>query len=125
MAELNKGTVQEQTPSGPFFCEQCTARFALAGDCPHCPEEPLLDLRDEDVRHMLINFDQARMRKRMGIYGAISGAVTFPVFFFLLEFIGLWLDLALWILMAAGLSTLLMTMLPPKRKCPKRSEMPA
>lgn len=62
-----------------YICEACGRRYPQAGDCLDHPEEPLQDLADEDVRLMLEDFDSARMRKRLGIYGAISAALLSPI----------------------------------------------
>jgi hypothetical protein len=48
--------------SDRYICEACGRRYAEAGDCQDHPDEPLLDLANEDVRIMLDDFDSSRRR---------------------------------------------------------------
>lgn len=64
-----------------FFCENCCTQYETPGDCAKCPEEPLLDLRDEDVLQMLQDFDDRRNRKKMGMFTLIFGVVFLPVLY--------------------------------------------
>ena len=65
-------------PTGHFICEQCEERYDDPGDCVDCTEEALLDLRDEDVLHLLDTFDERRFRRRVAIYSLISAVVVLP-----------------------------------------------
>jgi len=58
-----------------FYCERCSHRQDLAGDCPHCEDEPLLDIEDPDVRLMLREMDAADIRRRNYSIGAVAAVV--------------------------------------------------
>lgn len=65
---------------GRFYCERCSLRQELTGDCPRCEDEPLLDLEDGDVRLMLREMDSAEIRRRNYSIGAASAVIgIFPV----------------------------------------------
>ena len=49
------------------------------GDCPACPEEPLLDLYDEEVVHMLQAFDEQAWRQRMAQVTGVCAVLCSPV----------------------------------------------
>lgn len=63
---------------GDFACGTCAARFASNGTCTTCRDEPLLDLRDGDVRLMLVDDDDRRVqgRQRTLLVGAIPFGVA-------------------------------------------------
>lgn len=49
----------------PFYvCPGCASRFDEPGECPRCPDEPLLDIRDKQVRFLLRDIDTRRRDKR-------------------------------------------------------------
>jgi hypothetical protein len=47
-----------------WVCMDCGSRAAADGACPACSSSPLLDLRKENVRDMLIEDDQRRSSAR-------------------------------------------------------------
>lgn len=102
---------------GPWFCEQCTARYPGPGDCAQCPEEPLLDLRNEDVLIMLDEFDHRRWRTRAAIYTVIVGILFLP-FFALIGWVKLRWIFIVYGLATAGVSSALISALPPKKRRP-------
>ena len=61
---------------GRFYCERCSLRQEHGGDCPQCPDEPLLDLDDGDVQLMLREMDSAEIRKRNYLIGGVAAVVA-------------------------------------------------
>ncbi|MCA9557774.1 MAG: hypothetical protein H6704_17530 [Myxococcales bacterium] len=63
---------------GDFACGTCSARYAAVGTCTTCRDEPLLDLRDGDIRLMLVEDDDRRVlgRQRTLLVGAIPFGVA-------------------------------------------------
>jgi len=55
----------------PFICSLCGARSAGPGDCSTHSEEPLVDLRDQEVRLMLDKADWRRQRRRQVLLGLL------------------------------------------------------
>lgn len=49
-----------------FVCPECVRRFDASGDCPDCPDEPLLDIRVKQVRFLLRDIDANERGKREG-----------------------------------------------------------
>ena len=86
-----------------FYCEVCSHRSDLGGDCPSCEDEVLLDLSDPDVRMMLQEMDAAAIRKRslhLGAGAAIAAVLPALVF-------GIWVQdgrgiILVWLLLAIG-----------------------
>jgi len=109
------------TPEGRYFCESCTARYDEVGDCPSCPEEPLLDLLDEDVLLMLRSFDDERWRKRMGVYTGISAVVCIPALILAAPFKHF--ALPAYGFVAMGMAGALMASFPPQRKTPDMGQV--
>lgn len=112
-------------PSGAFFCESCTRRYAAKGDCPKCPGEPLLDLRNEDVIHMLQEFDSARWRKRAAIYSVIAGVPGLVLGVLGCGAVGWVVSLGLGLTITLAGSAALMAIAPPKKRCPPANRLPA
>lgn len=48
----------------PFICMDCGKQAADGGRCTGCGEDPLLDLRDPEVRMALMDDDERRLQKR-------------------------------------------------------------
>ena len=71
----------------------CAARNTAPGNCTHCGEGPLLDLRDSLVRTTLRQQDleagRKKIQKLMGAAGALGAFIGFPLVLFLGEFVGL------------------------------------
>ena len=65
-------------PYGRYFCEACLSRYHEEGDCPSCPEEPLLDLWNPEVMEMLRKFDELAWRERMGQVTAVCAVICSP-----------------------------------------------
>lgn len=110
----------EKDDRGRFFCEECTQRYGGPGDCADCEGEPLLDLANEEVRRLIIDFDEARWRRQATKWGLVSLVVTSP----LLVVLGLILahfGVGLAVLCALGLSSYLMSAFPPAKKMPDMS----
>ena len=79
---LQRGAAAPQANvQGRWFCTRCKGRFDGPGDCPRCPEEPLLDLADDEIRLMLHEQDAAAKRKRYGLCLGIAAVLGVPVFF--------------------------------------------
>ena len=118
--------------NGPYFCEECGARYGGPGDCSKCPGEPLLDLRDPDVIHLINSFDDARWQRRIGLFTALSAFIVVPVV------LGLNLMLVLTTGVAAGLVPMflggaalmavisggLMAAFPPSKRLPSNLPTP-
>ena len=103
-----------QNPEGRYFCERCTHRYDDVGDCPSCPEEPLLDLIDEDVLLMLRSFDDERWRRRMGVCTMVAAAVCLPLLLIPLRKITFFLYGGA----TTGLAGVFVKMYPPAQKTP-------
>jgi hypothetical protein len=108
-------------PDGRFFCEHCLGRFNTGGDCPACPDEPLLDLGDEAVREMLISFDEKARNKRYGLLLIISAVLATPVYYFVSFYSGMLGGIAAAALFAAGLVFVLSRVFRAKKKLPDLS----
>ncbi len=107
---------QTPNPQGQYFCEQCEARYDESGDCAKCPEEPLLNLLDEDVLLMLQQFDDARWQKRAGLLTMLSGVICAPLL--LLVLFVKKIGFVIYGAAMLGLSGAMIKMFPPKRKTP-------
>lgn len=103
-------------PDGRYFCESCERRYNAPGDCTHCPEEPLLDLLDEDVLLMLEKWDDDRWQKRLMQFTLLAGVVCSPLAFAALAWTKL--ILAVYVAAVSGASITLIKLFPPPRKCP-------
>lgn len=62
-----------------YHCANCHHRAPAPGNCPHCPEEPLLDLADPEVRLMLDQADDATKYRHAGKLIALSAAIGIPL----------------------------------------------
>ncbi len=118
-----------EDPHGRFICEACGRRFAGAGDCPACPDEPLLDLADEDVVLMIESFDAAAQRRRYFLCFLGAAVVAVPVGLVLVVLgasTGVRSLAKLAFLAGAGiligLTTLLAFLFPARRKLPRGFE---
>lgn len=91
-----------------FYCESCSYRAEVGGDCPNCPDEVLLDLADPDVLLMLQEMDAAAIRRRsvtLGGVGAVAAALPALAF-------GVWVQdgrgmVVVWVVLALGLGLVL------------------
>jgi len=110
-----------QNPQGQYFCEQCEGRYDQKGDCPKCPEEPLLNLLDEDVLLMLKQFDDARWQKRVGLLTGISGVICLPLLALVL--FGGKFGFIVYGAAMMGLSGVLVAIFPAKRKTPDMGQL--
>jgi hypothetical protein len=70
-----------ETPDGRWFCERCGRRYPATGDCPHCDQEPLLDLASDHVRLALQEDLDRRKRHRFSTFVGLGIVVGVPVFF--------------------------------------------
>lgn len=71
---------QRSKPQHRFFCERCLRQYEENhGDCPSCPEEPLLDLADPEVVRMLQKFDEQAWRTRLGQVTAVCSLLCSPL----------------------------------------------
>lgn len=113
---------QVPNPDGQYFCEQCCRRYDAAGDCPKCPDEPLLDLLNEDVLLMLAEFDRQRWARRVGLLTGTSAVLLSPLFFigFLL---GGFIGAIPWAVGVAASSAALMRLFPPDQKTPDLGQL--
>lgn len=109
---------QQEVPAGRWFCEQCQRRYAEPGDCSHCPEEPLLDLHDEDTRLIIEEMDSRRRRKRHALLGFIALIVCSPVFL-LGSIVSSKLGFVGWIFATGGLTGLLWKFFSTQDRLPK------
>lgn len=62
-----------------YHCALCHHRAAAPGSCPHCPDEPLLDLADAEVRLMLEQADDATKYRHAGKVIGLSAAAGVPL----------------------------------------------
>ncbi len=104
-------------PNGRWFCERCQARYAVPGDCASCPDEPLLDLHDEDTRIAIEEMDSSRRRKRHGILGLVALAACFPLVL-LVGIISTKLGVLAWIGATTVLTGVLWKLFPTKNRLP-------
>ena len=105
-------------PDGRLFCEHCLGRFNTGGDCPACPEEPLLDPGDPEVREILTSFDEKARNKRYGLLLIISAVLATPVYYPVSFHSGMLGGMAAAALFAAGLVFVLGGVFRAKRKLP-------
>jgi hypothetical protein len=101
------------------MCEECTRRYERGGMCDDCPDEPLLDLADEDVRLMIDEFDDRRFWKRSTIWTFLSLALVSPFGIAAWNYMGTKIGVAVWGLLTGGLSTFLIKRFPPEPKLPE------
>ena len=106
------------TPDGRWFCETCESRYDGPGDCIRCPEEPLLDLHDEDTRLTIEEMDAGRRRKRHALLGLASLAVCFPLVI-LVGFISTKLGVLAWVGATGALTGVLWKAFPTKDRLPE------
>lgn len=104
-----------ENPEGRYYCEICRRRYDDPGDCPRCPEEPLLDLGDEDVRLMLQENDLASRNRRFATIFMVSALVVAPFGVVLWIYISACLAIPLCAL-GVFLSTTVLTLVFPARK---------
>jgi hypothetical protein len=62
-----------------YHCAVCHHRAPAPGTCPRCPEEPLLDLADPEVRIMLEQQDDAHKWRHAGKVIGISAGAAVPL----------------------------------------------
>lgn len=62
-----------------YHCAVCHHRASQPGSCPNCPEEPLLDLADSEVRLMLEQQDDAQKWRHAGKVIGISAGAAVPL----------------------------------------------
>ncbi|HEY3351767.1 MAG TPA: hypothetical protein VGQ83_00840 [Polyangia bacterium] len=114
----------------PFICAACGHRAAAPGDCPRCPENPLLDLRKPEVLEILEDIDSRLRRRRdqqcvwLGVGISIPlvlALAAIPAFRLVMTLIRMnhWIGyLALITLTAFGISRLALKLFPAPRRCP-------
>ena len=105
----------------PYFCENCCARYEVAGDCETCTEEALLDLREADTIELLENFDNSRYRKKTGMFSLVLGFVLLPVLV-LWPYTGFKFFIALYALGIFFGTAFLAKKFPPLKKCPPEAQ---
>jgi len=107
------------SPMGRYYCERCDTRYdGGPGDCPgSCEEEPLLDLRNEEVILFMEEQDRKRFVKRAGLITAAVTVLTSP----LLILIGMFkvrLAFFVWLGAVAAIATPLSWALRPRPRTP-------
>lgn len=107
------------SPMGRYYCERCDTRYdGGPGDCPgDCEEEPLLDLRNEEVILFIEEQDRKRFVKRAALILAGVTVLTSPV----LVLVGLFsvrIGIIAWIAAAGGIATPLSFVLKPRPRTP-------
>lgn len=110
--------MDEPEEDGRYLCEACTLRWDITGDCPRCPEEPLLDLWDPAVIEMLQHFDELAWRKRMGQVSAVCALICSPTL--LLGLVANVLALPAFGLATAALTAVVYPFFPARRVTPER-----
>ncbi len=110
-------TTPAPSADGRWFCESCGARYEGPGDCASCPDEPLLDLHDEDTRIAIEEMDSSRRRKRHGILGLVALAVCFPLVL-LVGIISTKLGVLAWIGATTVVTGVLWKLFPTKDRLP-------
>lgn len=118
--EPNIAENREELPEvadGPFFCDSCRRRYGVeAYECPSCEDEPLLDLRDPEVEHMLRGFDERDWRKRAALFTVVAIVVCLPLL--MLVLLHTTFGAAVYVLGVLGLSGALIKRFPPARRVP-------
>ncbi|MBX2802255.1 MAG: hypothetical protein KTR31_31535 [Myxococcales bacterium] len=111
-----------EDPRGRFLCERCERRYREGGgDCPHCDEEPLLDLADDDVLEMLAEYDWKREQSWMGtmlVVGGVPGMFVAVVLMFLMDVPQRQAKWVALLLVGAVVGTARLVA-PPKKKSPR------
>ncbi len=104
----------------PFYCTSCRGRAGQPGVCPRCPGEPLLDLRDAEVRHTLDDLDARARHTRQArtILGAVA-LVGVPCWFIIVPYVG---DVFIAVILAAVAASLaaalMLRFFPARRQLP-------
>lgn len=62
-----------------FYCALCGARYRSPGMCDEHPDEPLLDLGDEEVTELLREIDRQAGLKRFGLMLGIGQFAALPL----------------------------------------------
>jgi hypothetical protein len=112
-----------EASDGRFFCEKCLRRDTHGGQCPHCPDEPLLDLSDDETRLMLESMDDRAKTKRYSVMLGLVLVLTMPINIFLIYgFIGWLLGIPTAAALVAGLTALLVKIFPARPRAPELSD---
>jgi hypothetical protein len=110
-----------------YHCANCHHRAAAPGGCPKCPDEPLLDLADTEVRLMLSQQDDAEKWRHSGKVIGISAGAAIPLTLGIMsaaDAIGLGTPNLIQVLFGSGLAVMfgLFAIWKPKRGAPKLSD---
>ena len=127
MSQIDLGSTEQGTTVsavGRYICEVCGIRAAAEGFCKEHPDEPLLDLSNEDVRLMLDEFDDRRKAKRYTVLTLVSAILTSPLLI-VVGVISRKGALVAWAASTAGLTGGLYRFFPARRVLPDlESEWP-
>lgn len=72
-------TASPAVNGGRYWCAVCRSRYPDAGACSVHPDEPLLDLGDEEVWLMLDEHDQRAKWQRLAMIGGVTAGLVMVI----------------------------------------------
>lgn len=86
MSEQNLLMTAPSTPSdaqakerGHYLCESCASFHHRPGMCPNCPDEPLVDIRDEQAMRLILEREERRHFARAAKFAFLAMLVMTPL----------------------------------------------
>ena len=86
MSEQNLLMTAPSTPSdapsterGHYICESCASFHHRPGMCPSCPDEPLVDIRDEQAMRLILEREERRHFARAAKFAILGILVMTPL----------------------------------------------
>jgi hypothetical protein len=67
------------TERGRYICESCASFYHQPGMCPSCPDEPLVDVRDEQAMRLILEREERRHFARAAKFAILGIFVMTPL----------------------------------------------
>lgn len=64
---------------GHYICESCASFHHQPGMCPSCPDEPLVDVRDEQAMRLILEREERRHFARAAKFAILAMLVMTPL----------------------------------------------
>lgn len=69
----------QATEPGHHHCESCASFYHPPGMCPNCPDEPLVDVRDEQAMRLILEREERRHFARAAKFAILAMVVMTPL----------------------------------------------